>query len=70
MLYEVITDRWEVVRLREPEPLPPLAESHAATLARMNLLRELGWVSRARIEYRAARDRGPSDASHVLAWVV
>ncbi|MFV1987753.1 MAG: transglycosylase SLT domain-containing protein [Gemmatimonadota bacterium] len=64
----VSRDPWESVRLRDASPLPPLAEIHATTINRMNRLRELGWAWRARWEYRNARDRGPSDWAHVLAF--
>jgi len=47
------------LRLGAAEPLVELAPVHAAALARMNLLRDVGWVSRARREYRTARDHGP-----------
>lgn len=61
-------DRWDALRLRPAEPLVELDPVHAAALERMMLLRDLGWVSRARREYRGARERGPRGWAHVLAW--
>jgi len=61
-------DRWAVLSLRPDEPLPDLHPVYAETLDRMNLLRDLGWVGRARYEYREGRDRGPSASAQVLAF--
>ncbi len=61
-------DRWETLALAPDEPLPDLDPVYARTIDRMNLLRDLGWVSRARYEYRESRDRGPSASPHVLAF--
>lgn len=61
-------DRWRELELIEAGPLPPLAPPYAATLDRMNLLRDLGWVARARREFRHARDLGPDGNLEVLAF--
>lgn len=61
-------DRWAALRLVDAGPLPRLDRVYADALARMNLLRELGWVSRARREFRRARDAGPSGNLEVLAF--
>lgn len=61
-------DRWAELRLLDSEPLPELAPPYAAVLDRMNLLRELGWVERARREFRHARDLGPAGNLEVLAF--
>ncbi len=50
------------------DALPPLSRVHAETLARMNLLRDIGWPERARREYRAVRQREPIDARRTLAF--
>ncbi|MDH3732148.1 MAG: transglycosylase SLT domain-containing protein [Gemmatimonadota bacterium] len=61
-------DHWELMNLRESSSLPDLAPVYATTLDRMNHLRDLGWVWRARWEYRAVRERGPRDWQQVLAF--
>ena len=61
-------DRWGELRLVPAGPLPELPPPYAAVLDRMNLLRELGWVSRARREFRHARDLGPAGNLEVLAF--
>ncbi|MCG8469612.1 MAG: transglycosylase SLT domain-containing protein [Gemmatimonadetes bacterium] len=61
-------DRWAALTLGDDAPLPELHPIHADALERMNRLRDLGWVGRARYEYREARDRGPSGSAAVLAF--
>lgn len=61
-------DPWDVVQVRDASPLPELADVYANAVVRMNELRELGWTWRARWEYQAVRERGPSDWAQVLAF--
>lgn len=62
------TDRWAALDLSIEAAHPALAARHAEALGRMNLLRELGWTSRARREFRGARGEGPADWPRVLAF--
>lgn len=64
----VSRDRWQALGVRDAASVPPLSATYSATLERMNRLRELGWVWRARWEYRAARENGPGDWQQVLAF--
>jgi soluble lytic murein transglycosylase len=59
---------WDVVQVRDASPVAELAEEYAITVARMNHLRELGWTWRARWEYQAARERGPTDWAQIVAF--
>lgn len=61
-------DRWAELDLVDAGPLPPLDPAYAAALDRMNRLRDLGWVSRARREFRRVRDLGPDENLEVLAF--
>ncbi len=61
-------DRWAALHLVDAGPLPALAPVYADALDRMNLLRDLGWVPRARREFRRARELGPGGNLEVLAF--
>ncbi len=60
-------DRWARLGAGSAPPTPVLHPAHAAALARMEVLRELGWNGRARRELAAARERGPGEAGQLVA---
>jgi soluble lytic murein transglycosylase len=72
ILAEVRTprDRWLSLRLDTAGALPELDPRFRDALARMDLLRELGWPDRARRELDAARSRGPTDVDQLLVFAL
>ena len=65
---KISKDRWDALRLLESDSIPKLDNTYKEALGRMGRLRNVGWTSRMKFEYREARRRGPTDYGQILAF--